>query len=209
MNTVQGTGVDAGRIEAALAEVLERPEFQEQEPSFLTELVEDFFEWLGGLFSTEEAGAAAGAGVDALLILLAVFGAMALLLLLVEVARSRARRERPASSLLVPEEVAHRVSELRREARSAEGEGDWIRALRLYFFATVVGLGERGDLDYRDAWTNRELFERGQPTPETRELLSPLVAELDHHSFGGRPTDAAGVQVFSEACDRLLGRSAE
>ena len=107
----------------------------------------------------------------------------------------------------MPEEVAHRVAELRREARAAEGAGDWIRALRLYFFATVVGLGERGDLDYRDAWTNRELFERGQPSPETRERLGPLVSELDRHSFGGRPTDAARVRVFSETCDHLLKRS--
>lgn len=207
MNAVPRTEVEAERIDAALTEVLERPEFQEPEPNFLTELAGDFIEWLGGLFSSEEAGAVGKAGMDALLILLAALGLLALALLLVEVARSRARGARPDIPLLAPEEVAHRVEELRREARAAESVGDWIRALRLYFFATVVGLGERGDLDYRDAWTNRELFERGSPSPETRELLGPLVTELDRHSFGRRPTDAARVRVFSEACDQLLLRS--
>ena len=206
MIPVLGAEVSAEQTERALAEVLARPEFQEPEPSFLAELVQDFLEWLGGLLSTEEAGAAGEVGFQALLILLAVFALVVLILLLIEVARSRSRPA-PVLPLVVPAAVARRVDELRREARLAEGEGDWIRALRLYFFATVTGLGERGDLDYRDAWTNRELFERGRPSRETRELLSPLARELDRHSFGERPADAAGVAVFAGACERLLGRS--
>jgi uncharacterized membrane protein len=101
-----------------------------------------------------------------------------------------------------------RVAELRRRAGEAEAGGDHAQALRLYFWALVVGLGERGALEYRDAWTNRELLERGAPRAEVERVLRPLVPELDRKTFGRVPADADDVRRLSELCDEMLGRAA-
>jgi len=100
--------------------------------------------------------------------------------------------------------IASRVAELRARARAAEAAGEWIEALRLDFFALVVGLGERGDLQYRDAWTNRELLDRGEPRAAVRRELKPVVVRLDAHSFGLLPSGADEVHEFRSFCDRLL-----
>ena len=101
-----------------------------------------------------------------------------------------------------------RVAELRRRAGEAEAAGDHAQALRLYFWALVVGLGELGALEYRDAWTNRELLERGAPRAEVERVLRPLVPELDRKTFGRVPADADDVRRMSELCDEMLGSAA-
>ena len=60
--------------------------------------------------------------------------------------------------------TTERVLALRAAARTARAEGDVRLALRQLFLALFLGLGERGDLRYHDAWTNRELLRRG-PCP--------------------------------------------
>jgi hypothetical protein len=106
------------------------------------------------------------------------------------------------------ESRAHRVARLRAEARAADARGEHVLALRLEFTALVCGLGERGDLEYRDAFTNRELLERGRPGREAEALLRPLVPELDAKSFGGEPASHADFLALSALCDRLVGVSA-
>jgi hypothetical protein len=101
-----------------------------------------------------------------------------------------------------------RVAELRRRAGEAETAGDHAQALRMYFWALVVGLGERGALEYRDAWTNGELLERGAPRAEVERVLRPLVPELDRKTFGRVPADADDVRRMSALCDEMLGRAA-
>ena len=75
----------------------------------------------------------------------------------------------------------------------------------LLAFALVVGLGRRGNLEYRDAWTNRELLARGRPSTEVATLLSPLVDELDRKMFGRDETTAADVERLETLCSRWLG----
>ncbi|MFT7487362.1 MAG: hypothetical protein ACI9F9_003223, partial [Candidatus Paceibacteria bacterium] len=89
--------------------------------------------------------------------------------------------------------------------RAAQAAGEFTLALRLYFFALVIGLGERGGLEYNPAWTNRELLERGAPREDVVEALRPLVGQLDAHSFGELPTRPEQVEQFAEVCERLLG----
>ena len=100
--------------------------------------------------------------------------------------------------------VAERVAELLASARAASAAGDRVLALRHYFFALVVGLGRRGELEYRDTWTNRELLERGQPTAEISALLTPLVGDLDAKGFGAVPTSEADVAYLEDLCSRWL-----
>lgn len=124
------------------------------------------------------------------------------------IVRSRRDRVRAATAaeVLDPEAVRRaRVRELRREARLARERGDRLLALRLYFTALVVGLGEKGDLSYRDAWTNRELLERGEPKEPVRARLAPLVPELDARSFGHVPVEDGDVTRLSNLVEELLG----
>ena len=137
-----------------------------------------------------------------------VFGIVVLALLIVSLLVMLARRfERKRrggqEEMTLEERVASRVEELRRRAREAAAAGQWVEALRLEFFALVVGLGERGDLEYRDAWTNRELLERGSPHPAVERALRPVVRRLDAHSFGHVPSGPEEVAEFQAFCERL------
>jgi hypothetical protein len=119
----------------------------------------------------------------------------------------RVRRARTSSP--TPESPAisraQRVSALRSAARAADARGEHVLALRLEFTALVVGLGERGDLEYRESFTNRELLERGKPGRHAESLLRPLVPELDRKSFGGEAATHADFARLAALCDGLLG----
>lgn len=125
----------------------------------------------------------------------------------VRTVRFRREHEVAAAAATPVESRARRVARLRAEARAANQRGEHVLALRLEFTALVCGLGERGDLEYRDAFTNRELLERGRPGREAEALLRPLVPELDRKSFGGEPASHADFVRLSALCDRLVGAS--
>ncbi len=137
---------------------------------------------------------------------------IAALALLWAIARLLAGRRRGAGTgeaeAGLPSDTALRaatVAGLRREARIAARRNDHVAALRLYFRALVLGLSERGELRYRDAWTNREILERGAPRRDVLPLLAPLVPRLDAQSFGREPAFAEDVARIAALCDRLLG----
>jgi hypothetical protein len=140
-------------------------------------------------------------------IVLALIG-VALGVLLVRAFRYARRGTTETATGSASESRLQRVADLRRRAREAETAGDHAQALRSYFWALVVGLGERGELEYRDAWTNRELLERGAPRSDVERVLRPLVPELDRKTFGSAGANAEDVQRLSELCDRMLGAAA-
>lgn len=194
---------DAEAIRSTVEEVLARPEFHPAppaEPSWITRALERLFDWLEDLFGFGEA-----AGGRALVYLLyGVIGLLLLWLLFLFVRRAIAARSGPAPA--DPARVrAERVKDLLERARAARARGELAEALRLTFWALVVGLSERGDLEYRDAWTNRELVERGKPRPEVARVLVPLVPELDAKSFGHAPVFAADVDRLEGLCREHLG----
>ena len=196
-------GLSEDQIEAARAAVFERSEFAPREPTPFERL----FDWFLGLFeqlgfSGEPPEGLAMAVLWALLVILAGFLFLAMRRVARELPQSRQRE--------LAEEVSirERVSELRGQAERARASGDQLLALRLYFFALVVGLGRKGDLEYRDAWTNRELLARGRPSAPVARELEPLVAELDHKLFGDGQTSEADLDRLAAMCDRWLGEPA-
>ena len=182
-------------VSAALEDVLSRPEFG-QRSSFLQDFLDGLD--LGGLSMPSE-----GVLWSLLVLLLLLGGYLAW-----QIVRSSRPLHSRASDLGLPgrgPSVEERVRELRQRAAAARRAGEARLALRLSFFALVLGLGGRGDLAYRDAWTNRELLRRGQPSRAIRELLTPLVEELEAKDFGRERATEGDLDRLEALCESYLG----
>lgn len=198
---------DPGDVRERIRRILARDEFGHGESKiarWIGEQLDKAAGWLKDLLGISDPTSARIA-----LYLVLGIAALALLWAIVRLVAARRRgqgsqeeesSERPDAALR-----AATVAELRREARRAARSGDQIAALRLYFRALVLGLSERGELRYRDAWTNREILERGAPRREVLPLLAPLVPRLDAQSFGREPALPEDVARLAGLCDRLLG----
>lgn len=205
--------VDAERLAPAavqegIRDVLARPEFRghAEEDSWLRRALHRLGEFLGDLLGV---GAADGGEIALWIACLVLIALLAWLV--VRLVRDRTARGVPPPPPPPPDpEVLRRrrVRDLRARARDAESRGDLVAALRLDFTALVVGLGEKGDLEYRDAWTNSELCRRGEPKPAVAATLVPLAERLDKKSFGGEPTSPEDVRELAGVVDQHLGAAA-
>jgi hypothetical protein len=188
----------AEEVRRTLDEVLARDPFRGRD-SWWSRWIERLFERI----DLPHLGTGAGAVLFGMLAVVGIaLGALVL------VRRVRDARGTRASSVRTPqrsgaEAARARAAELLRAARAARERGDLTLALRLTFFALVVGLGKRGALEYHDAWTNRELLARGRPQPDGEALLAPWLADLERKSFGGEPTQVADVERMEALCARL------
>jgi hypothetical protein len=195
------------QIRERIDRVLAREEFR-QDGNALAQWVDErlrkIARWFGDLLGLSDPGSAR----LALQVLLVLVG-IALVWAIARLVASRRRPRRTAAGGEdAPSSETQRgaaVAALRREARRAAESGQQVTALRLYFRALVLGLSERGELHYRDAWTNRELLERGAPRREVLPLIAPLVPRLDAQSFGKEPVAPTDVARMKDLCDRLLG----
>ena len=194
----QDTRTDAA-IEAEMERVFERPEFDDT-PSMLDRL----FDWIAGLLDVD---IGSGVATDFLLIVLAALFLVVAILVGVHLTHAlRAARSGADGAQVDPVARARaRARELRAEARAAYAGGDRRSAVRFSFWALVVGLGARGELEFRDAWTNRELVRRGRPPQELGRLLESLVEEYEAKDFGLEPTTDADVERMFAVCEELLG----
>lgn len=186
------------RVRAELERVLGRAELHPND------WLGRFASWLGDLFSATGMSGTALAWIAGF-VLVALAAVLFFWVLRWRLARIAPRA---APAVLARLRTAERVAELRRRAGEARRAGDLRLALRLLFFALVVGLGERGDLRYRDAWTNRELLARGEPNERTRGLLGPLLDDLEAKDFGRVPATEGDVARLEDLCERWLGGSA-
>ncbi len=168
--------LEAERVRETLAHVLQRREFQSEKS-----LLESILEWLLPRLGPER--------ISFLGELLTWLLAALLLFLVLRLAwqllrRPRAAPEAPLPAGPPPAELVRRLTSLERAAEHARAAGELRLALRLYFLALLLALGGRGDLVYRDSWTNRELLRRGNPSPAVRGVLEELVRELEGKDFG-------------------------
>jgi len=186
-------GASRNEVGEALREVLRGPGFS-REPSLLEQALRWLVDQLSG------SGGAPGA-LRGFLVFALVVGGVAAAVLVVRALARRGARGVPSSA---GDGKERRVRDLLVQAREAREAGELRRALRLFLFALVVGLGERGDLRYREAWTNRELLRRGAPSERAAALLGPLVEELEEKEFGRAPIDEADVGRLDELCRRWL-----
>jgi hypothetical protein len=186
----------SARIREALRVVLEREGIRAGQR---TSLLERFFEWLGirpgafesALFWLWVVLGGIGLGIFVHLALRALAGVPAW---------RRWTRARIGAGDPALEARRRRVEELREHARTAEAGGDLALALRLELFAIVVALGESGELEFRPAWTNRELCARGKPAPALAERLIAVLDEIDPKTWGAetaRPADLARLRALA------------
>lgn len=99
--------------------------------------------------------------------------------------------------------VQRRFEDLRAAARAARARGDRRTALRMWFLATLVALSRRGDLEFREAWTNHELVERGAHSAGLRQRLAPVVDELDRLIYGGDAIEDAHLDRLESLCESV------
>ncbi len=191
----QGPPASPETVRAVLADVLAREGIPvgEQEPGWLAR----FLRWLAGRLGLDLSS------VDVSLVF-AIIAVTFTLLCVVWIARGRRRRVRGLDARTTQAGIdspgGARALAIRREALEAEERGELALALRLNLFALVVGLSEHGDLEYREAWTNRELVERGRPRPEVRDRLTDLLDDIDPKTFGRTrttPEDLRRVEALS------------
>ena len=192
--------VAPNRVREGIDAILDRDEFND-EPTMLDE----FLEWIGELF--EGMGISAATAETVLWVFVTAMGLLFLTLvvwIIVSVVRQRRAARAPADAPRGPTS-RERAAGLRLRAHEARAAGDLRLALRLDLFALMVGLGARGNLRYRDAWTNRELLRRGEPAKGTYELLAPLVEELEGKDFGSEETTSEDVDRLEALCTQHLG----
>lgn len=199
MNLGQAGERDAARVRRTVEEVYAAEDFSlpgQEEPGWFAELWDDFTEWLDERLGIPPGVLSTGLNwiFWALIVALALWLAY-LIVRQVRLARARASDDGGAAGTREA-----RVAGFLRAAAEARARGELAQALRFYFWALVIGLAERGDLEYRDAWTNRELVERGRPRPEVERLLAPLVPALDARSFGHVPATEGDVAELAELC---------
>ena len=197
----------AQEVASSLERVLARPEFQPEGEDPLVRALEELLRW--GLSDSVLNATSwtllwiAGIGLGVLLGWLLVRARW--------LPRSVRASTLAAASPGAPsaQDAAARVAELQARARDARARGDLALALRLSLFALLVGLSRRGDLEFRDAWTHRELFERGRPSPAARAALGPWLGELDAKLFGRAGVVLADLERLDDLSARLLAGGGE
>jgi hypothetical protein len=188
-----------GEVESALRDVLARSDFQEDRS-----LLMEFLDWLAERFELGQGAAAVGEVLFWTLI--GILTALTIYFVIRFATAGRVRRRQQLEGEARPgPSTSVRVSRLRREAAAARAAGDLRLALRKNLFALILGLGGRGELEYRDAWTNRELLFRGKPAPEMREMLASVVTELEAKEFGHEQVFPGDVNRLEELCEQYLG----
>lgn len=194
---------DRAAVRETIDRILARKEFRPADKTlsdWIGEKLERFGHWIGDLLGIADAGS-----VRTIVTTFLVLATLALAWSIVRAFALRRSLEAPRPSPVpAPDLRAATVETLRRMAREAADRGDHVVALRLLFRALVVGLSERGELAYRDSWTNRELLERGAPRGDVLPALMSLVPRLDAQSFGREPAGPDDVARLDAVCDRLL-----
>lgn len=183
-----GAPADPEAVRAALERVLAGSEFQEQE-SALDEGLGRLWDWLGGLGLPGVLG-------RILPVLLLALGAW--WLWRATRARRGAAASRPATA--TPPALGARAAAALAAARAARAAGDAREALRQYGLALVLALGAEHALEFRAAWTERELLRRGRPEPDARALVEGLLGELEAKRFGRAAVAEADLERLDLLC---------
>lgn len=94
-------------------------------------------------------------------------------------------------------------------AASSEELGDYRRAIRYLYLASLLLLDERGLIRYDPALTNREHLRQLRDKPEVLAHLRPVVNTFDRVWYGFAPVDATLYDQFRSEVEALQGLHAQ
>jgi hypothetical protein len=204
-----------------LNSILRRPEFERQAPrqqGALERLIEDFEEWLSGLFP--KGMRVSPGGSPRLSKWALVLVGVLCLLVLAYVARSLWRRRGTGLKSLglkrgvrvvlgerleADQTAADLLDEAERLARGGELRG----AIRKAYVALLCELGDRGVVRLAQHKTNRDYLDavRRAASPRLYTELLPLTSDFELHWYGLRAASDADWQSFKTRCRTVLDSS--
>ncbi|HWS90744.1 MAG TPA: DUF4129 domain-containing protein [Pyrinomonadaceae bacterium] len=201
-----------------LNSILRRPEFARESPkqqSALERMVEEFREWLAGLFPKFRPVTPGGSPRVSQLTLalvgglcLAVLAYVARRVWLRRGAGGRSRKVRREARVVLGErlEADQTASDLLDEAERLARAGELRGAIRKAYVALLCELGDRGVLRLAQHKTNRDYLNaarRAAPPALYAELL-PLTNAFELHWYGLRAATDADWQSFRSRCRTVL-----
>jgi len=167
-------------------------------------LLQRFWDWLSGLFTSVPFGGDGGPWW--LLGLLALIALVALIAFWVAGPVRRTDRTAGRSARVLAEDDTRGAEDLRAAANAAANAGDWATAVAERFRALVRGLEDRAVLDERPGRTAREAAAAaGQRFGEHAERLHRAAALFDGVVYGhhdARPEDDAELRDLDRTIDR-------
>ncbi len=175
--------------------VLGRAEF-DSDPLPPPSLLERLSRWLDRLFSRRHRTTGPDPNISPAFIrtLLIVVAAGAFALLVAVLVQGLRQRVRPQSALALTEEEealveARDADSLRALAEEQGRQGEWRRAFRLTYLATLVALDTNGILRFDRSKTNWEYLRalRAAGQGKTYSALLPFTREFDRIWYGGAP----------------------
>jgi hypothetical protein len=137
-------------------------------------------------------------GIVAALLVIGVFG------LGLRRGRSRGAARLPLATHIEAEWTA---AHARTAAAEAAAGGDYRRAIRYRYLATMMSLDEADRLRFDRALTNLEHLRRAPA--HLREALRPLVLTFDRVWYGGSPASAADYQQYTALAQAVEAVPAE
>jgi hypothetical protein len=201
-----------------LNSILRRPEFDRQapkQPSALERMIEEFLEWLGGLFPRGARVAPGGSPrvsrwtlVLVGLLCLAVLAYAARLVWLRRGAGRRSLGLRREARVVLGErlEADQTASDLLDEAERLARAGELRAAIRKAYVALLCELGDRGVVRLAQHKTNRDYLDavRRAARPALYTELLPLTNAFELHWYGLRPASDADWQSFKTRCRKAV-----
>lgn len=192
---------DGDEVRRAIERILARPEFAEDQRTWLERARDWLFDRLNDLF---QAFGGAASGVSELV-------AWAIALAVTAFAIWLAVRFTRSLSRMPPTPSAEGVSRLRSatdwraDAEAAEAAGDWRLALRCRYRALVADLAARGLVEEVPGRTAGEYRRQvGHNVPGAAPEFSGATELFEAAWYGGRPSGPEQSARFRELADRVL-----
>jgi hypothetical protein len=171
---------------AALQNILSRPPFVSDTnnlPAWLEEIIRRLADYFDRLFSNTTRGVLDWRDLIVLGGIVLVF--VVLIYFIRNLRRNLVQDE--ALAALAEEHAVRTPGEAFNNAQQFINQGDYRRAVRQLYLATLLLLDQRGKLKYDPTLTNREYLHQAANDPRTFAALVPIVETFDRTWYGFEP----------------------
>lgn len=194
-----GASVDPAVATSTLDDILSRPPFDQPDsepPGWLADLINWLLEQLGRVAGPAIQGGAAGG--NAISWGFAVVGIVLILVVIFFWVRGLRRLKVAELAAQEDPEATLTSAEAVQQASGLARDGDYRRAVRYLYLASLIWLDERGAMRYERTLTNREHLARLADQPHLREQLRPVVDTFDRVWYGSEQLDAESFAAYEQ-----------